>query len=185
MRLDRSALEVFFDVTSDLMGLDLAVVFIDDMAVAVDEKFGEVPADVLLILSIAEFLQVAVEGVGVGAIDIDLGKHRKGHAIFAFGEFLDPGFIPRLLVAKLIAGECQDGKPLIFILLPQLFQLSQLVCEASLTGGIDNEQDLVPVIGHGASLAVDIGEFDLMQFHKWYLRFFEHTAAVWRLLFRL
>ena len=53
--------------------------------------------------------------MGLGAIDVDLGKHRKGDAVVGFAEACDVSGAARLLMTELIAGEPEHRKAAGFV----------------------------------------------------------------------
>ena len=55
-------------------------------------------------------LEISVERVGVLAVDVDLGEHRKAHAVILLAECADLAFAARLLMAELVAGKAQHGE---------------------------------------------------------------------------
>src|SRR5262245_10058172 len=80
-----------------------------DLAILVDQEFGEVPFDAFRAeYSGLRFLQVLVERMRLVAVDIDLCEHRETHFVLRRAEVLDLGFIAWFLMAELIAGKAQD-----------------------------------------------------------------------------
>src|ERR1700761_8291926 len=78
----------------------------------------------------------------VAAVDVDLGKHRKGNAIIDGAELLDLARVAGFLASKLIARETQNRKAAGRELLMQRFQTLVLRRESTSARGIDDQQDL-------------------------------------------
>jgi len=83
---------------------------------AIDEKFGKIPRDVSLAFLIRLFgFQEIVEIAGTVAIDFYLGEHGKGDIVFGLSEFEYFSVRTGFLRTKLITGETENGKPVIFV----------------------------------------------------------------------
>jgi len=89
----------------------------------VAKEFSEVPLDCVRDKSRLLVFQIFPKRVSITSININFGKHRKGHTIFASCEFLYLFICPWFLISKLITGKCQHLKPLIMILIVQLHEL--------------------------------------------------------------
>ena len=88
----------------------------DHLAIAIDNELGEVPRDDLrlvrrLIVMRTVTSKEPINWVRFGPIDVDFGEEVELGAVFALGKRFDLGLSARLLVTKLIAGECKDFKP--------------------------------------------------------------------------
>ena len=133
----------------------------DDCAFPVDQEFCKVPANG----SRAEKAEdsglaapeEAIERVGMGAVDIDFGKHGKGDTKIFFAEGADLGFGARLLRAKLIGGKAQHGEAAILEFAVKLFETGVLQGEAAFTGGVHNKQ----------CLAIETVETDRAPIEQW------------------
>src|SRR5690348_14070365 len=96
------------DVPFDLLRLVRRRIAPHDVALAVDQELGEVPLDRFRTQHAGRgVLQVLVERMRIGAIDVDLREQRKGHLVFRRTEGAYFRCIARLLVAELVAWEAQ------------------------------------------------------------------------------
>src|SRR5450631_1442747 len=75
-----------------------------DFAGTIDQEFGEIPFDRWAQQPGLLVLQILIQRMGVAAIDIDLGEHRKSDGIVAGAELLDLSGIARFLASELVAG---------------------------------------------------------------------------------
>ena len=171
-----------FDLGLDLVHGGGGLHALDDVALAVDQELGEVPLDVAVVLVVLVHLlddaaehqthgavealkagvlgQPLVEGDGVLAVDVDLGKLREGDAEAAGAEGVDLLVGAGGLIGKLVAGEVQDLQTVVLVGVVDLLQLLVLGGEAAAGGGVDDQQDLALVVGqrHILSLAGLDGE---------------------------
>ena len=84
--------------------------------------------------------QELVDLAGVGSVDVDLGKERELGPIGVAGEGLDLGVGAGLLAHELVAGECEDLKSLLTILVAQVHQLRIVLGrDASLRGYVHHQ----------------------------------------------
>ena len=68
------------------------------------KKFGEVPFDSFRSQETWRFIfQMLIEGMGIRAIDFDLGKHGEGDTVIGLTKFLDFFMTSWILTPKLIA----------------------------------------------------------------------------------
>src|SRR5450432_2409591 len=81
-----------------------------DFAGTIDQEFGEIPFDRWAQQPGLLVLQILIQRMGVAAIDIDLGEHRKSDGIVAGAELLDLSGIARFLAPELVAGKSQNRK---------------------------------------------------------------------------
>src|SRR5580704_8880129 len=73
-----------------------------------DQELGEVPLDRFRPqYSGKSALEIFIQGMGVRAIDLDLGEHGETNPVRQRAEILDLGLGARFLMAELIAGEPQ------------------------------------------------------------------------------
>lgn len=118
------------------------------LAFRVDQELCEVPWNFLSLslLGVKELrvaTQVLVDLTARGSIDVGFLKHHKFSAVEFTSESLDLSIAAGLLFHELIAGECQDLKTLVSILLVHTHHLSiGLIGESSLAGHIDNHDAL-------------------------------------------
>jgi len=113
----------------------------DNIAIAADQEFREIPFDSRCTKqSTFGARQIAVEGMGVCAVDVDLGEHGKAHAIILFAELTDLAFASRLLLAELIAGKTQHGETVIAEFFVERFKARILRRESALARRVDDEK---------------------------------------------
>ena len=124
-----------------------------DLAVPADEKLLKVPLNHLEAHEAGLLLLEPFEdGVGAVAVDVNLLHDGEADAVVELAELLDLIVGARLLAAKLIAREAQDGKVIRVLLLEILVELLEagvLRGEAALGGRVDDEDDLALVVGKG------------------------------------
>ena len=100
----------------------------------IDQKLREVPFDTLSPEQswslTSQFLE---ERMRLGAIDVDLGVHRKPNAVVELAEFADLVRAARFLFAELIAREAENREPLWEIGLVELLQSLVLGRESAST----------------------------------------------------
>jgi hypothetical protein len=89
------------------------------------------------------------------AVDLDLGEHREARAVLGGGELEDLLIGAGFLRAELVAGEGEDGEAVRTVGLVERTQTCVLAGEASIAGDIDDEDDLVGVVGKAHLLARD------------------------------
>jgi hypothetical protein len=166
-----SVASLLLDLLDEVKGIDLGAVVGDDLAVAVNDELSEVPRDLasLLGLGVVELgvrSQVLVDFTSVGAIHVDLREERELCLVQIASECLDLGVGSGLLRHELIAGECQDLKSVVPILLVHLHKLSiVLVGQSSLARNVHHEYALfalegVPETGDLVAVDVDCGDVE-------------------------
>ncbi len=112
------------------------------LALLVDEELCEIPRDLsshflLLVVELAIFAQILVNGVCVGPVYLDLREHGEPHSV-SHGSSLDFLIGAWLLVFELVAGERQNFETLVSILLVDFYHpLVVLVSETSLRSYIN------------------------------------------------
>src|SRR6185312_4228838 len=116
------------------------------MAFAVDEELGEVPFDAAAEQAGLLVLQISVERVRIGPVDVDLGEHREADAVIYLAELADLVLAARLLVAKLVAREAEHGEALGVKLFVELLQPLILRREPAFARGVDDEQHLSAIV---------------------------------------
>ena len=94
-------------------------------------------------LSGLRLLQILVQLTGAVAIDLDLGEHRKLHAVLGARELPDLVVGSWLLLAELIARKCEDGESLVLVRLVKSMQTCILGRQASLARDVDDQRNLV------------------------------------------
>lgn len=139
-----SFVEKGLNIFHHCLGFDSWVVVSNDLSILVNQELSKVPWDFLdfLLGSVVEFTVHSEElenVMRVGAIDLDFLEDGPLTAVEVANELLDFLVSTRLLVHELVAGEGQDLKTLVPILLVQSHKLSiVLVCQSSLRGHIYN-----------------------------------------------
>ncbi|CFW46601.1 Uncharacterised protein [Bordetella pertussis] len=120
-------------------------------AVAPDQEFGEIPFDGAGAQQAGlACLQPAVQRVGVGAVDVDLGEQREADGVLGFAELRDGGLVARLLAPELVARKSQDDKAFVAVRAVQFFQARVLGREPAARGDIDHQRHLAAKIGQRA-----------------------------------
>lgn len=85
----------------------------DDLAVTVNQKFGEIPFDGLGAEYAGCFmLEPDIERMRIVTIDINLGEEREADIEARLAELADGLCVARLLSAELIAGEAENNQAL-------------------------------------------------------------------------
>src|SRR5262249_30022428 len=100
-------------------------------------------------------LQEGVERVRARAVDLDLAHHREVDVIGQRTEALDLRLVARLLRAELVAGKTQHHEPAVAVLAVELLEAGVLARETALAGGVDDQHDLVAVVGERRRGPVD------------------------------
>jgi len=139
-----------------------------DLAVAADEELFKVPLDSLHAEKTRLLgLEPLEQRLGLVAVDVDLAHDGEGDAVVELAELLDVIVGPGLLAAKLVAGEAEDDKVLAVGLgldvLPELLEAGVLRGEAALGGRVDDEDDLVGVLGQRLGLALLVGGLEVVE----------------------
>lgn len=148
------------------------------MPVVVKEILGEIPPEVLIELPCSKALDVAVDRMGIRAVDTDLFRHGEGHIVFLLRKFSDLLFIPGILRAKLVAGKPDHRKSFLLIFLPELLQPAELVGKASQGSCIDNEDHLVLEFMQCRLSAIDHGDLDIVKIHDCLLILFKSDVVL-------
>src|SRR6266566_2437191 len=78
----------------------------------------------------------------VAAIDVDLGKHRKGNGIIYCAELLDLPGVTGFLATELVAGKSENGEAARVKRLMQRLETSVLRREPASACGVDDQQNL-------------------------------------------
>ena len=100
-------------------------------------------------------LQELVERMGLLAIDLDLGEHRKADAVGQRTEFPDLRLVAWFLMTELVAGEAKDREAACRVFLLQRLESLVLRRESALARHVDDQQRAATVIGQRALTAVD------------------------------
>ena len=155
----------------------------EDVAVAADEEFLEVPEELgegvrwreaVLCGVVGEvfapgavgdvlgcgFDEGRIERVLGGAGDGDLGEEREGYGIFGGAEPGDLLVGAWLLSGEVVGGEAEDDEAAIFVGLVEGFEGGVLRGEAALAGDVHDEEDVAGVVGEGGGSAGDGGDGD-------------------------
>lgn len=166
-----------------------------DLTVPVDQEFCEVPLDIRgiriirilgahhIVEGCADLvvqvktrksllaLQPCVQRVGIFTIHIDFGKLCEGGSVIGRAERFDLLVGALGLASELVAREVKDFKSLVYILLIQVLQLTELWCEPSRSGGVDNQKDLSLVDVKFDIIAVDIFDGEIIDICHIYTSF--------------
>src|SRR5579875_213267 len=137
--------QLFLDVAGDSRRRCHGSVAGDDVALLVDEEFGEVPFDGIAQQAGLLALQKFVQWMRPLAVDLDLGENRKLDPVIELAKFFDLLVRARLLMAELIAWESEDFEAAIAVLGVQLLQALVLRRVAAAAGGVDDQQHLALV----------------------------------------
>ena len=117
----------------------------------INKEFSEVPGNFLslLFLGIIEFwvaTKILIDFTARRTIDISLFEHHEFSSVKFTSESLNLSICTRLLLHKLVAGECQDLETLVPILWMDSDHLSiGLVCESSLASDINYHYAFFPL----------------------------------------
>lgn len=102
----------------------------------------EVPLDVVAEQLALHLLEVDVQRVGIGPVDVNLGKEREADTV-AVGEGLDLLWRSRLLPTELIAREAEDHEPLRLKTLIERLELAVVrVRQTSFAGHVHDQSNL-------------------------------------------
>lgn len=136
----------------------------NDLTLAGDEEFGEVPLDAIRAQNARRLLlQQSVEWMRIRTIDVDLVKHRKADPVVLFAESADLVGRPGFLRAELVAREAEHGKAPILVLLVQRFQARVLRRESAVAGRVHDQQHKAAPLGERGLAAVETAYRDLIQ----------------------
>lgn len=125
-------------------------------AVAVDQKFREVPFDFFGAKdSRFASLEKLEERVRMGAVDFNFVEDGKADAVVALAESADFGGGAGLLRSKLIAGKAENDEAAVFICPIKLIEPLILRRETAFAGGIDDEQHAAAELVEADGLAVE------------------------------
>src|ERR1700720_2408645 len=112
------------------------------LARAVDQEFGKIPFDGRAEQAGLRLLQILIQRMGVAAIDVDLGKHRKGDGIVAGAELFDLRGVTGLLATELVARKSENRKAARTKFLMQRLETPVLRRESASARGVDDQQHL-------------------------------------------
>ena len=139
---------------------------LDYRAVFGHQKLGEIPFDALGAEQAGRFFaQPLVKRVCAGAIDLDLGHHRKTHTVVLLAELGNLAVAALVLGTKLIARKAQHCEALAAILLVQRLQAGKLRREAAGAGGVDDQHRPAPELRQGHRLTIDLQSFKIVCGH--------------------
>lgn len=91
----------------------------------------------------------AKQGMSIGAIHLNLGKHGKRDMIPGLAKRQDLFVGTGVLAFELITGKSQNLKSFLAIFVVQRFQSCELRGKPALAGGIDDEEHLASIVGQG------------------------------------
>ncbi len=105
--------------------------------------------------------QKLIDFAGTVAIDVDLGKHREGCAIFRRRKFENLGIRPGLLGAELIARKRKDVQAIRLIM--KGTQTCVLISKTSTACDVDDETELSFELGQADGLTLNRSDFEIVQ----------------------
>ena len=128
----------------------------DDLAVATDQVFLEVPDDIagdgLIGVARQELIQLTL----IIAFDRHLGKQIERDVLLSAKRF-DVGIGAGLLIAEVIGWEREDLEALVLVFFVYRLQTGvRAIGEPSLTGDVDDQQHVAFVLRQGHILPVDV-----------------------------
>jgi len=155
----------------------------EDVAVAADEEFLEVPeefgervgwgkavgggvgGELFAPGAVGDVLwcggdEGGVEGVLVGANDGDFGEEGEGDGVVDGAELGDLLIGAGLLSGEVVGGEAEDDEAAILVGLVEGFEGGVLRGEAAFGGDVDEEENVAGVVGEGGGGAGEGGERD-------------------------
>jgi len=144
------------DVGSDPSWAVVGVEPLHGNTALVDQEFGEVPGDTLCEPALLLLLQVLEQGNGVVAVHLDLGEQVKLAAFLLPYKMFNLTVVARLLPAKLVAGEGEDGEIWRELIIKIVHFGVVLVGQTSFGGDVDDEDHFTFVLGHGHVVVVNV-----------------------------
>jgi len=148
------------DVVLEVFGSAVGAVTCQYSAVSSHQELGEVPLNSAGTQKApAGPFQLAVNGVGVGAIHFDLREHREGDGIVLGTESRNGVFGSRLLTAKLVAGKTEYREAAGVPALVKCFEAPVLGRIATATCGVDNEECFASKVFEIGFCAIDARNF--------------------------
>ena len=143
------------------VGLHFGIPAVENCAIGPDQEFAEVPFDVT-----GEFGffagEVGVEGMLLGAFDVDFFGQREGDMVGRGAKFFDLFGGAGFLGTEIVAGHAEDGEAFIFVFFLDGFELFVLGSEAAFGGDVDEEDDFAGVGAEAGRLAVDVFDGDFL-----------------------
>jgi hypothetical protein len=136
-----------------------------NIAVPINEKFGEIPFNRTAAEETrALIFEENIEWMGIGSIHIYFGKHGKGHPVVETAEIHDLFFGSGFLSTKLVAGKTQYNQPLVNVLTVQHLKTVILPSEAALASDIDYQHDLTLIKSEFDLLALNCRDLNIVNF---------------------
>jgi hypothetical protein len=133
-----------------------------NIAVPINEKFGEVPFNRTAAEETrALIFEENIEWMGIGSIHIYFGKHGKGHPVVETAEIHDLFFGSGFLSTKLVARKAQYNQPLVDILTVQHLKSIILPGETALACDIDDQNNLSLIKSEFDLLTLNCRDFRL------------------------
>jgi hypothetical protein len=138
----------------------------DDVAVTADHELLEVPADVAVVtLGVLLVDDCLVDGMALGAVDVDLGGDGKRHVVVGRAEVGDLVGRAGLLAAELIAREADHGEAAVTELVLQRLKTGVLRRQAALGRDVHEQRSLAVEARQQAGLAVEGVDVDVVDAH--------------------
>ena len=94
----------------------------------------------MILLGGSLLLEIREDRLCVLAVDVNLAHDLEGHAVVELAELFDLSVRFRILLFELVAWEADDDQSLVFVLLVQFLKTLELRGEATLAGGVDDEE---------------------------------------------
>ena len=140
------------------------------ISLAVEQEFRKVPLNVFRDDFVFAFLEKLVGRSGIVAVDINFRKDRIGDAVVLIVPFLDRVAFQRLLFSELIARKCEYLEVPVFVLFVYFLQLTELGCQPSVAGRIDDQYHFAVQGFQCFGLPVRAQRFDRINFvHLYHL----------------
>src|SRR5260370_230026 len=114
----------------------------DHLARTIDQEFGEIPFDRWTEQPRFLTLQIIKQRMCLAAIDVDLGKQRKGDGIVGRANLLDLFGVAGLLTAELVAGKSENREAARVKRLVQRLETAVLRRGPASARGVDDQQNL-------------------------------------------
>src|SRR5579871_5599746 len=131
-------------------------------AIAADEEFLEVPADLSRYTALRRG-EETVEGMSLGAVHFELGAQGEAHPIGGTAELGNLRLAARFLTTKLVAGEAHDGEVFLRELALQLLEALVLRSQAAAARDIHRERNLAAQRSEQIRCAIEGSDGDVVE----------------------
>jgi hypothetical protein len=162
--MESSARQVGRQLFADILWRDLGTESPNHLARTIDQELGEIPRDIgfTVVVGLGGF-QELVQIASAIAVDLDLGEHGEADIILRLRKFKHFGVAARFLASELIARKRQHGKSLILVIFMKGTQTCVLRGESSATGNVDDQAQIVLILGKLNRLAGDALHFEVVK----------------------